>query len=165
MLVTAASFSDWIVAVHVLAVIVAFGGVFSYPLIDAALNRSDRRAVPAWHRLQRVLGQRVITPGLAVVLIAGIYLASDLHDWGRFFVGWGIAASLVLGGVGGAYMGPRELKLAELADRDIAAAGPDGEVSWSEEYEKLNGQVAKVGAALALLVVATVFIMVVGAAG
>lgn len=164
MLAPAAAFSDWIVAVHVVAVVVAFGAVFSYPVIFTVVDKGDRRAAPAVHRVQVAISRRIISPGLLVVVIAGVYLASDLHDWKRFFVQWGLAIAIILGGLEGAFMIPREQRLAVLAERDVAAAGP-GEVSWSEEYLSLAKQIAGVGTAMMLLVVATIFVMVVGAAG
>ena len=164
MLAPAAAFSDWIVAVHVVAVVVAFGATFAYPVIFMIAQRQDRRAVPALHRVQIAISRRIINPGLAVVVIAGIYLASDLHDWKKFFVGWGLAVAIVLGGLEGSFMIPRYKKLITLAERDVAAAA-DGEVTWSDEYQGVTRQVAGAGAAMSLLVAVTVFVMVLGAAG
>ncbi|MCA1683179.1 MAG: hypothetical protein LC685_04220 [Actinobacteria bacterium] len=181
MVVSAASFSDWILAVHIVAVVVAFGVVFTYPLVLLVLERRDRRALPAFHHIQVAISRRIINPGLLVVVVAGIYLASDLHDWQRFFVGWGLAVAIVLGGLEGAFMIPREKRLAELSARDVAAAPVpgsgsrvamgsgvplgSGEVVWSEEYLKLRSQVGGVGAVMSLLVVVTVFVMALGAPG
>jgi hypothetical protein len=69
---------------------------------------------------------------------------------------------IVLGGLGGAFLSPNERKLAELAERDIEAAG-DGEVQWSEEYLALQRRVAIVGAGYSLLVLITVYLMTVQA--
>jgi hypothetical protein len=112
--------------------------------------------------MQHMLGQRLITPGLVVILIAGIYLAAHLHQWSSFYVQWGVGAAIVLGGIGGAFFAPREKKLAELAERDIAAAG-GGDVVWSAEYEALSKRVAMVGAFSSLLVLVTVYLMTVEA--
>ncbi len=73
MLAPAASFRDAILAIHILAVVVAFGVTFAYPIFDAVGARMDRRAIPRFHRMQGVLSRRVIGPGLVVVLIAGVY--------------------------------------------------------------------------------------------
>ena len=53
-----------------------------------------------------------------------------------FYVQWGIGAVIVLGAIEGAVMIRGEGQLAEIAARDVAAAG-DGEVKWSAEYEAL----------------------------
>jgi hypothetical protein len=65
-------------------------------------KRLDAQAVPALHPVQRTLHIRVSAPGL-VVVAAGIYLASYLHVWSQFFVGWGLAAAIAIGAIGGAY--------------------------------------------------------------
>ena len=62
-------------------------------------------------------------PGLAVVMVCGIYLASKLHLWSSFFVQWGLGVAIVIGAVEGALLAPAERRLIEAADRDVAAAG------------------------------------------
>jgi hypothetical protein len=116
-------------------VIVAFGMLFVYPLLSAIGVRAEPRAMPWFHRFQGAVHTRVQAPGLAVVVLAGIYLASDLHDWAHFFVGWGLAASIVIGAIGGAYIAPREKRLVALAEIELAAApvGAHG-FSFGDEY-------------------------------
>ncbi len=159
MLSPAASFSDAILAIHILAVVIGFGVIFSYPIFGAVGARMDRRAMPWFHGMQQVLGRRVISPGLVVILLAGIYLASHEHQWSKFYVQWGLAAVVVVGGIGGGFLGPREGRLSELATRDVAATAPGAEVKWSAEYEALNKQVMTVGSVLMLIIVLTVFFM------
>ncbi len=72
---------------------------------------------------------------------------------------WGIGAVVVIGGIGGGFLGTREGKLAKLAARDVAQTAPDAEVTWSAEYEALNKQVLIVGSILLLIIVLTVFFM------
>ena len=155
MLAPAAAFSDWIVAVHIVAVVIAFGATFSYPAMLLAARQAGPGAVATFHRMQLRISRYVINPGLTVVVIAGIYLATDLHDWKKFFVQWGLGVAVVLGGLEGSVMIPREKRLIELAEHDPA----------SEEYLKLFNQTGAVGALMVLLVVVTVFVMVLGAAG
>lgn len=141
MLVTAA-FWQWILALHIVAVIVAFGVLFVYPLIRLIGIRLEPQAMPSVRRLERAIHLRIQAPGLVVVILAGIYLASHLHEWGDFFVGWGLAASIVIGGIGGAYISPREARLAELAETQLAAApAGGGSFSWSDEYAGTARQV------------------------
>ena len=73
---------------------------------------------------------------------------------------WGLAIAVVLGALAGAFFVPRERKLAEFAERDIAAAG-DGDVQWSEEYQALRTRVGAVGGLAALLVLITIYFMTV----
>ncbi len=89
------------------------------------------------------------------MLIAGIYLASHLDEWKAFYVQWGLAAVVVLGALEGAVMIRGETRLAELADRDVAAAGT-GAVKWSAEYEALFRRMGIFGAGMQLIVVLTV---------
>jgi len=160
MLVTAVTFPTVALAVHILFVVAAFGVVIGYPVIVVATERLDRRAVAVLHRVRVVIGRSLVNPGLLVVVIAGVYLASHLHVWSRFFVGWGIGAAVVLGGLEGSLVLPQEKRLAELATRDIERAGL-GEVEWSGEYLALRRRATVVGWAMALLVAATVVVMTV----
>lgn len=160
MLVTAVAFWQIILAVHIIAVVVAFGVVFAYPLFILVGGRMDPRAMPWFHRMQQTLTRRLISPGLGVVLLAGIYLASKLDQWHAFYVQWGLGIAVVLGGLAGMFFAPREGKLAELAERDIAAAG-EGSVQWSEEYLALRTRVGAVGGLTALLILITIYFMTV----
>jgi hypothetical protein len=149
-----------VLAIHIVAVVVALGVTFSYPLIGAVAVRMDPRAMPWYHRTQELVGKWLISPGLVVVLVAGIYLASKLHQWHAFYVQWGLGVAIVIGALGGVFFAPSERKLAALAERDIKAAG-DGEVTWSAEYDALNKRVAIVGGIMNLLIVITVYVMTV----
>ena len=162
MLITAVAFWQVVLALHIMAVVIAFGVMFAYPIFGAVTARMDPRTVPWLHRMQDVIGKRLISPGLLVVLVAGIYLASKLHQWSAFYVQWGLAVAIVIGALGGVFFSPRERKLAELAERDIRAAG-DGEVVWSPEYNAIARQVAIVGSATNILILVTIYLMTVQA--
>jgi hypothetical protein len=157
-LVQAVAFWQAVLAVHILAVVAAFGVTFAYPLFALVGARLDPRAMPWFHRMQQLIGRRLTNPGLAVVLIAGIYLASDLHQWKSFYVGWGLAAVVVMGALEGAVMIPGEGKLAELAERDIAAAGA-GSVKWSAEYEAQRNRLGAFGTLQGVIVIVTTYLM------
>ncbi|HKC82704.1 MAG TPA: hypothetical protein VKD46_01750 [bacterium] len=160
MFATALRFYDVVVFIHIAAVVTAFGVTFVYPLIVPLTQRSAPDKLPWLHQLQGEIGRKIITPSAAVVLLAGLYLGLsgdgpfDLKDW---WVGFGLLAILVILGLGGAFFAPRERRLAELAERDLAA----GELS--EEYQALAVQVARVGAFVSLLVLVTVLFMALGA--
>jgi uncharacterized membrane protein len=166
----AVAFANFVLAIHILGVVIGFGATFAYPLIFAAARRADPSVMPwLFSTLQRI-DRFIVNPGLGVVLIAGIYLASSEHHWSSFFVQWGIGAVVVIGAVVGSYMIPREGKLAAVAARDLAAAtaagagasgaaGSSGASPWSAEYDKLFKRVSIGGALLDLLIVITVFLM------
>ncbi len=171
LLVPAAAFSDFILALHVLAVVIGFGVTFTYPIIAAAARRADPQVTPwVWGMIRR-LDRYVVNPGLLVVLVAGIYLAADEHRFSAFFVQWGFGAVIVIGAIVGGYMIPREGRLEDLAARDLAASSASragatsadvastGAVTWSPEYEKVRKQFQTMGAILSLIVIVTVFVM------
>jgi uncharacterized membrane protein len=157
--VTAVFFYDVVRALHVAAAILAFGVVFTYPVIGKVIRSRDPRAVPALHAAQAHLSRFFITPAMAVLLAAGIYLASDRDYWDQTWVTVPLVILLVLFGLVGGFFAPRERRLAELAQRDVDAA-QGGEVKFSEEYETLANSWAAVGGLAGVLVLVAVFFMV-----
>ena len=156
------TFYNVILFVHISAAIVAFGGTFGYGLVGAILSRPGQaRHAPFWHRVQHELGNKLITPGALVLLAAGIYLvAVGNYGFSDAFVTIGFILVIVLLGLGHAFFGPTELRAAEVAERDIKAAG-DGEVTLSAEYQALAKRLAAVGALGGVLILAAVFVMVI----
>lgn len=148
-----------VLGVHIAAVVVAFGVIFAYPIVVPLVRRTDPRALPTVHRAQRVMGQRLISPGLVVVIVAGLYLAGKQRAFGEFWVWWALGAALLIGGIGGAVMAPAERRLSELARRDIDAAEDAGGPTLSAEYEALARRHSIASALLSLLVVVTVLDM------
>ncbi len=158
-MLVAVTFYEVVLALHILAVVFAFGATFAYPVLIGAVTKADPRALRALYRALHAISQRVIMPGVAAIVVFGIYLASHLHLWYAFFVQWGLGVAIVIGAVEGMYLGPREKRLIEAADRDIAAAG-SGDVTFGAEHDSLVRQVGAVGALMDLLVVITIFFMV-----
>jgi len=156
-----AQFWQFMLAIHIAAVVVGFGVTFAYPIVFSYGLRMDPAAMPWFHRVQVRIGKRLVNPSLAVIFLVGIYLASHLHQWDRFYVWFGVVVSLILGALGSLFFEPRELHLAELAERDITAAG-GGQVVLSREYQVLNRQVGAVGAAASGLILLTVLLMSTG---
>jgi hypothetical protein len=155
----AVTFFDVVLAAHIIAVVIAFGATFAYPVFLAAISKADSRALPSLYRAFHAVSQRVILPGLAVVLICGIYLASKLHMWSAFYVQWGLGVSIAIGAIEGMFLGPNEKRLVEAADRDLAAGG-DGPLTPSAEHQTLVRRVGAIGALMDLLVILTIFFMV-----
>ena len=150
-----AQFSDYVRAVHIISVALAFGIPFATPLLTALVERVDRSAVPAFHQVRKLAGRWLVNPAMVLLLIAGIVLASDQHLWKAFFVQWGIGAIVVIGGIEGSFVMPKSGRLAELAERDLAAGG----AAWSDEYVSLRRKVRVGSSAMNLLVVVTIVIM------
>ncbi|HEY2318495.1 MAG TPA: hypothetical protein VGH67_09365 [Solirubrobacteraceae bacterium] len=164
MVVQAVAFADFILAIHILGVVVGFGFVFAFPLLFATAARTEPTVIPWLLRARQRVGRYIINPGLLVVVLAGIYLASDEHQWSNFYVGWGIIAALVIGAVEGSLIVRPAGRLAALAERDLAAtAVPAGgrrtSATWSPEYTMALRRFSLAGTAMALIVVVTVFLM------
>ncbi len=153
-MIIAVSFHQLVLAVHIMAVVATFGALFAYPVALSAGRRLDPRGLPLLHRAQRMIIQRLVNPGLLLVLVAGIYLAADASAFSTFYVQWGFIAVVVLGGITGGYLAPREGRLAELAERDLADGGALG-----SEYDGLSHQVNAVSALASVLVLATILVM------
>jgi hypothetical protein len=154
----AASFYDVILGVHVMAVVVAFGVTFAYPIMFAVGARHGARSLPLLHRIEYTIERYLINPGLLVVVLAGAYLASKGHHWSEFFVQWGLAAVVVIGALVGSVMIPTAKKAETAAARDIAAAGT-GDIEMSAEYQALVKRLSIVGSLLSGLVLVTILFM------
>jgi uncharacterized membrane protein len=153
MLTLAISFYDVVLTVHILAVVIAFGVVFAYPVIDAQVRRASPGDLAALHRLHVVIARRVVTPAMTVVLIAGLYLATrDPWSLGDPWISATFAILFVLFGLTGAVLVPTDQRLAELAERDGGTASAD--------YEREARKAALFGAVALLLVVVAIFLMV-----
>ena len=104
-------FFEVVLAVHIMAVVFAFGATFAYPVMLSAVGKADSRSLPALYRAIHAISTKVILPGLAIVVICGIYLASKLHVWSDFFVQWGFIVALLIGAVEGMFLSPNEKRL------------------------------------------------------
>ena len=153
----AAALYDYILALHVMAVVVGFGVTFAYPIIFAVGAKRDPRSLPVLHRIEYTIERLLVNPGLLVVLAAGAYLASKGHHWSEFFVQWGLGAAVAIGAVVGAVMIPTAKKAEQLAERDLAAGG--GEMS--AEYQAAGKRLTTFGSLLSLLVLVTILFMAV----
>lgn len=154
MLSVAITFYDVVLTVHILAVVVAFGVVFAYPVIDAQVRASSSADLATLHRLHVALGRRVITPAMTVVLLAGLYLALDRWSLGDPWISATFAILFVLFGLNGAVLSPADERLAELAERDR------GDGAASPEYEREARKAALFGGLALVLVVVAIFLMV-----
>ena len=163
MLIPAVTFYTFVLAVHIAAIVIAFGVTFAYPVMYAVGIRNESRSMPGFHRVQDSVGKFVISPFLGLALLAGIYLASKLHVWSDFYVQWGLVVIVLIGALGGVFFSPRERRLAELAERDIAAADQtapgEPNVVFGAEYKALRQQVLSVGLLANVLILLTIYFM------
>jgi small-conductance mechanosensitive channel len=154
-------FFDIVLWLHVTSVVIAFGALFAFPVIVPLTVRKAPRHVAWLHEMQGAVGRFIVTPGATLVLLTGIYLAADADVFSKWWVSVPLLSILVILGLAGAFFAPRDRRLAQLAERDIAASGA-GDVAFSQEYLDLSRQVGGVGAFTILLILVTIFIMVVG---
>jgi hypothetical protein len=154
----AASLFEVVLAIHIMAVVVAFGVTFAYPIMFTVAVRQDPRGLPLVHRIEYTIERTLINPGLLLVLLAGIYLASKGHYWSDFFVQWGLAAVVVIGALVGGVMIPTAKRAELAAARDVAAGG-DGEIVLGDEYRALVRRLTVVGTLLSAIVLVTILFM------
>ncbi len=159
MTVLAASAYELVLALHIMAVVVAFGVTFAYPIMFTVAARHGARSLPLMHRVEYTIERWLVNPGLLIVLVAGIFLASDGDHWSEFFVQWGLAAAIVIGAIVGSVMIPTAKRAEAVAERDIAAAGEAADIEMSDEYQALVKRLSTVGTLLSALVLVTILFM------
>ena len=151
---TAFMFYDVVLTVHILAVVVAFGVVFAYPLIDSQIKRAGPAALPGLHRLHLALATKLVQPAMTIVLLAGLYLALDRWSLGDPWISATFAILIVLFGLTGAILIPADKRLAELAEQDLKAGGTP-----SADYAALSRRADLIGSIALLLVIVAIFLM------
>jgi len=142
--------------IHVLAVVLAFGPTFGYGFFVAIAER-EPRSVPAVLRGILQIDRFLVTPGMIVILLAGIYMLSDAGiSAGESWVSIGFLAIIVLFGMAHGFFRPQTTKALELAERDLKAGD-----TLSAEYEAVSKKLENGGKLAGLIVVIAIFFMVV----
>lgn len=144
----------FVLFLHILAVVIAFGPTFGYALFMSVSQRYPRATPAILEGVQRS-DRYLVNPGMIVLLLAGLYLLSD-GPWkaGDAFVSFGIAAILVLFGLQHGFFAPQVRKAKALAERDLESGD-----ELSEEFLAVSQRIGKVGSLAGLIVVVTVFFM------
>ncbi|HKJ36569.1 MAG TPA: DUF2269 family protein [Solirubrobacterales bacterium] len=158
MVLAEVTFYNVVLFFHIAAVVLAFGPTYAYGVFQAAAMKHNPRAIPAinrgieaWNRVTAIL--------LVVIIAAGLYLVEDGGwSYGDFYISFGFAAAIIMGGLIGAFFNPKTRQITEVAERDVAASG-DGEVEFSEEFNRLVKQTTQVGTFAGLLVLVTIYVM------
>jgi uncharacterized membrane protein len=141
---------------HILAVVLAFGPTFGYGILFSVLPNYPR-ATPALLAGIQKIDRYLVSPGLIVVLLAGIYLlvaSDDAWDGGDAFISVGFLAILVLFGLQHGFFRPQTARAKELAERDLKAGD-----TLSDEFEEVSRRLGTVGPIAGLIVVVTIFFM------
>lgn len=143
--------------IHVLAVVVMIGPTFAYGIFIGTAEGSDPRSVPAVLRGIQKADRYLVSPGLLVILLAGIYLMADRHwDASESFIGVGFAGIVILLGMVHGFFRPNTQKALDLAERDLAAGD-----TLSDEYAAISSRLATAGMIAGLVVAVVIFFMVV----
>jgi uncharacterized membrane protein len=156
----AASAYEIVLAVHIMAVVLAFGWTFALPIMFRVARDHAPRDLATIHRIEYTSMRLLLNPALLVILAAGIFLASDGHHWSQFFVQWGLAVVVVIGALAGAVTIPTAKHAEEAALEDLQAAG-GSDPEPGARYLALVRRLNLVGSLLWLLVLVTILFMVV----
>lgn len=143
--------------IHVLAVVLAFGPTFGYAFFVTAAEEGSARSVPTVLRGILTIDRYLVSPGLIVILAAGIYMLADSHiSASESFVAVGFVAIIALFGMAHGFFRPQTRRALELAERDLASGD-----ALSREYEAVSKKLETGGKVAGLIVVVTIFFMVV----
>ncbi len=139
---------------HVLAVVLAFGPTFAYALFTSVTRLYPRSTPPLIEAIQRS-DRYLVTPGMVIVLLAGVYLLVD-GDWdaSEAFISVGFVAIFALLALQLTFFAPQVAKLKKLAERDLKTGD-----ELSDEYLATSGRVGMVGSFAGVIVIVTIFFM------
>ncbi len=142
--------------IHILAVVLAFGPTFGYGILFSVLPNYPR-ATPALLAGIQKIDRFLVSPGLVVVLLAGIYVMSE-GNWesSELFITVGFIAVIALFGLQHGFFRPQTAKAKALAERDLKAGD-----TLSAEFEEVSRRLGTVGPIAGLIVVVAIFFMTV----
>lgn len=146
-------------ALHIMAVVVAFGLPLAYPVLVPYARRAHPRAMPAVHDLQHRLNNRITAPGTVLILLLGFYMASTEDLLGEVWVIVPLVILVLIGAIGGAVVTPATRRLSELAARDITRGDAPGDVTFSAEYAAQYQRYMRTELLLGALVLIAIFFM------
>jgi len=141
---------------HILAVVLAFGPTFGYGILFSVLPNHPRATPAVLAGIQKI-DRYLVSPGTAVVLLAGIYLlvaSDDAWSGSDAFVTVGFIAILALFGLQHGFFRPQTAKAKDLAERDLKSGDTLG-----EEFQEVAQRLGTVGPVAGLIVVVTIFFM------
>jgi uncharacterized membrane protein len=142
--------------IHVLSVVVGLGVTFGYGVFMGFADRFAPQSSAVMLRASQVANNWMVTPGLILILLSGVYMIADANLEDESWVAIGFLAVFVLFGMVHAYFVPRTRRAIELAERDTADGG-----DLSPEYQQLSKQLALGGQIAGFITVLAIFFMVV----
>lgn len=143
--------------IHVLAVVLAFGPTYGFAFFVNSAEQGDPRSVPTVLRGVLQVDRLLVSPGLIVILFAGIYMLVDAEiSASESWVTVGFVAIIALFGMAHGFFRPNTRKALELAERDLGSGDTLG-----PEYEAISKKLEAGGKIAGAIVVITIFFMVV----
>jgi uncharacterized membrane protein len=143
--------------IHVLAVVLTFGPTYGFAFFVGSAEQSEPRSVPAVLRGILQIDRYLVSPGLIVILLAGIYMLGDAHiEASESWVSVGFVAIVILFGMAHGFFRPNTRKALELAERDLGSGD-----TLSPEYEAVSKKLETGGKIAGAIVAITIFFMVV----
>ncbi|MDP5033307.1 MAG: DUF2269 family protein [Solirubrobacteraceae bacterium] len=153
---------DFVLWIHVAAVVIAFGAPFIYPVSLARVTNANPEALPGIYNAMVHAGRTLITVAYLVLFLAGAYLASDAGLWSEHWVSGSLVILIVLIGLSHGLALPTEKKLSAIATTELAARGAGGgPMTFSAEYEKAYRKLNLVGLISNVLVLIALYLMIV----
>lgn len=107
---------DVVLWIHITAVVTAFGVLFAYPVFLAVNARAPISQRASLHRSQIAFSKAVTGPTIGIVLLAGVYLATDAHLWSKAWVIVSLILLFVIAGLGATVLRHGEERLVATAD-------------------------------------------------
>lgn len=142
------AFYDVVLWLHIVAFFVAFGPTYAYGVFMAAGSKAGPTAIAENVRAMMNWNRIAITTGAILLLITGHYMAGERWDFSDFFINWGNVAVLLVLGLTHAYFIPRDKRVLSLI-----------ESGKGEEAMAVGQQAGKVGAALGVFMILTIYVM------
>jgi uncharacterized membrane protein len=143
--------------IHVLAVVLTFGPTYGYAFFVGVAEQNDPRSVPTVLRGILQIDRFLVSPGLIVILAAGIYMLVDASiSAGESWVTIGFIAIFVLFGMAHGFFRPNTRRALELAERDLGSGDTLG-----PEYEAISKKLETGGKIAGAIVAIAIFFMVV----
>jgi hypothetical protein len=139
-----------VLAVHIVAVLAAYGAPVTYPLLLPYLRRHHPEALPGVHDTQYWLNTRVSAPASVAIVAAGAYMAFEYDLWSQAWLLVGFTLFAIISLVGVLVIVPSTRQLAALAQGGEATA---------HEYEVVYRRYICVEAILGVLVAIAVLLM------
>ena len=152
---------DFVLWIHVAAVVIAFGAPFIYPIILARVTNANPEALPGLYNAMVHAGRTLITGAYVILFLAGAYLATDGGLWSASWVSSSLLILIVLVGISHGLAMPTEKKLSAMATKELPAHGGGGTMTFSVEYEKAYRKLNIVGVISNVLVLIALFLMIV----